>query len=381
MDKKNTEKKREWRKGLFAFLRPAIRLVARVFFGASTEVYREVKGPYLVIGNHTCVADAMLVCVAFREPLHIVASAATMNKGAAGRLLRAVGDPILIKKTAMDLQAIRRMLGEAKAGHSIALFPEGTITIDGSPSPVDISVAKLAKQLKLPIALYRIEGGYFRKPKWAKHQRRNRVYGKLVEMIPAEEAATMPIEELYARIMAVVGYNPYEQPFDIPTPPAKRMAEGAERLLYYCPKCIGKGDFVPKGNTFRCSNCGAEYTIDEQCRFDAGPKNTSDWNKWQTRLAEERADKEDFAVEGALWDILQNTVVETGTLAATAEGVTMGGRTIAYAQIDGVALYGHNQILLTADGVDYRFVPTAESANVITLIAAIRHRKEKKSRG
>ena len=373
-DTNNKRPKREWRKGLFALLRPLIRMVARVFFGASTETYGQIEAPYLVLANHSSVADAMLVCVAFRAPLHIVASSNTINGKAAGRLLQALADPIVIKKTTMDLQAIRRMIGEAKSGHSIGLFPEGTITIDGSPSQVDVSVAKLARQLKLPIVLYRVEGGYFRKPKWARHSRRNRVYGKVVEVISPKEAAEMPIDKLYARIMSAIGYNPFAEPFDIPTPPVKRLAAGVERLLYYCPACGAKGDFVAKGNTFRCAHCDRTYTIDEQCRIDAGMPNTAAWNAWQTHLVEARVDKERFAEEGALWDIVQHTVAAKGVLEAAAEGVIIGNRTIPYAQIDGVALYSYNQILLTMDGVDYRFVPHSDSANVMALIAAIRYR-------
>lgn len=366
--------KKEWRKGLFAFLRPGVRMVARLVFGASTDTYRKLKGPYLVLSNHSCFADAMLVSVAFREPLHIVASANAINGSAVGRMLMAVGDPIVIKKTTMDLQAIRRMLSEAKQGHSICLFPEGTITIDGRPTHVDVSVAKLARQLKLPIVLYRIEGGYFRKPKWARHKRRNRVYGRVVEIISPEEAADMPLQTLYERIMSVIGYDPFAQPFDIPTPPVRRLADGIERLVYYCPTCQAKGDFTTKGNTFRCAHCGTTYTIDEQCRITPGPANTAEWNEWQTQLAEARVDAEDFAIEGELWDVMQRQVVAKGTLSVLAEGIALAERTIPYAEMDGVALYAHNQILLTTGGVDYRFEPIDDHANVLTLIAAIRYR-------
>ena len=374
MDKQKPQKKE--RKLTFALIRPVIRFVAWAGFGASTKTYRQ-KGPYLVLANHSSVVDAMLVGVAFREPLHVVASAATINGSAAGHVLRAIADPIVINKTAMDLQAIRTMFAEAKMGHSIALFPEGTITVDGSPSPVDVSVAKLAKQLRLPIALYRIEGGYFRKPKWARHMRRSRIRGRLVEVISPEEATAMPLEDLYARIMAVVGYDPFTQPNDLPTPHAKRMAEGIERLVYYCPTCGEKGDFVAKGNTFRCSHCGAQYAIDERCRLDKGPANTAEWNKWQKALALERVDVETFAVEGELWDIVQQKVVDSGMLTVRADGLTLGERTIPYADIAGAALYAYNKILLTVDGVDYRFAPHDDNANVLPLIEVMQYRMKR----
>lgn len=364
--------KREWRKGLMALLRPLLRLVARVSFGASTKVYRHIKGPYLVLSNHSYVMDAALVGIAFVEPVHVVASSVTLKSSAAGRLVHRLAAPIALDKAGMDIASIRRILGEAKAGHSIALFPEGTITMDGRPAPYERSVAKLAKKLKLKVVLYRVEGGYLKKPKWATEWRKGRVVGAVQEVIDAEEVADMSVDELYMRIQNGINYDAFaaQQTALVPYR-GKRMAEGIERLLYFCPKCKCKADFVSKANDFVCSHCGERYSIDEYGHLTGPFANTALWNEWQKKYIFEYPNQEEYLVQGNLFAIGEEAPVATGTLALDDAGISIGDMHVALADLDGATLYGVNSIMLGFNGVQYRFVPYDEHANSIPLAALI----------
>ena len=371
---KSTTHKKEWRRVLFALLRPWVRLVARLWFGASTEVYKG-RGPYLVLANHSYIADAMLVGAAFREPLHIVAAAATLHSGAGGRLVAALADPIPVDKAGMDIKGLRRMLAEAKAGHSIGLFPEGNITIDGSPLPIDRSVAKLAKQLRLNVVLYRVEGGYFKHPKWAKTVRKGRVRGRVVDVISAEEAADATVEQLYARIMAGISYDA----FDAPWPDAwrgKRLAEGIERLLYYCPRCRVGAGFTAEGDAFVCRHCGAQYHIDALCRTDGPYVDTAAWNAWQQEMALSEADTAGWATDGVLFEVDTHAEVARGALRIDDVGVHVGTFAMAYDTLNGAVLHDCNHLLLTCGGCQYRFVPDDWHANVLPTLYVIKARIE-----
>lgn len=370
------KKKREWRKGLFALIRPAVRLVARVFFGASTKVYRHIEGPYLVIGNHTYIADAMLMGAAFREPLHIVAASATLASSGWGRVVRFLADPIPVDKAGMDVKGIKRMLSEARAGHSIGLFPEGNITIDGSPLPFDRAVAKLAKQLRLKVVLYRIERGYLKKPKWAECKRKGRVCGSVTDVIEVDEVAALSVDELYERIRRGIDYDVVAAQKAAPVAfPAKRLAAGIERLLYYCPECGEKGDFQIEKDDFRCAHCGHMYHVDEYGFIENAPfDNTEDWNRWQLARVRKEEAVETFGVEGKLVHVGEKNVVGVGLLAATETGVGIGGRAAAYDEIEGVVLHDCNNLLLTVGGEEYRFVPDDRHANVMPLLTVIEDR-------
>lgn len=366
--------KREWRKTFFACIRPLVRCTARVFFGASTKVYRHIQGPYVVLGNHSSVADAMLAGAAFVEPLHIVAASATIQGTKMGRVVNALAAPIAVDKTGMSIASIRTLLQEAKAGHSIGLYPEGNITTDGSMMPYDKSVSKLLKQLKLPVVLYRTQGGYLKKPKWAYYANRGRVIARVTRVLSADEVAQTDVDTLYHIVQQGIGYDAYQaQRLDPIAYKGKRKAPGIGRLLYLCPHCLQAGHFVAKGNEFCCANCHTRYTIDDYGFIAGGPfVDTIGWNRWQhERFA--MLPYDEIGVEGALFDALStHRVPVKGTLSVDNSAVSIGDWRQEYAAIRGVALHGANQLLLSVDKMQYRFVPSDKNANVLPLLATIK---------
>ena len=62
------------------------------------------------------------------------------------------------------------------------------------------SIAKLVKALKLPVALYRIDGGYGVQPRWSNAIRKGTIKAGVCRVIEPEEAAGYTDEELYRQI-------------------------------------------------------------------------------------------------------------------------------------------------------------------------------------
>lgn len=376
--------KREWRKVLFAVLRPLLRVIARVGWGAKTEVRRDIRGPYVVLGNHSYLIDALIMGITFVEPLHFVAASATTRSSRWGRLVRNLAGVIEIDKSGMDVRSVRRVIKEVKQGHSIGLYPEGNTTIDGSMLPIEPATAKLIKKLECKVVLFRTAHGYEKKPKWAFRYCRGTVRGDVVRVIEAEELATMSVGRLLDEIAKGLHYDAAEERRHAPVAYAgKHKAEGIERLLYRCSACGAAGEIQSAGTRFWCNACGHTYAIEADgrlvgSRFD----NTADWNQWQLAEEKERRallplDEPWYAVPGTLWDDEGNSPINEGVLRLWADRLEIGARRVAYTALRGCVLHGCNGLLWTQGERQFRFVPKDVHANVIPVEAALKEQLRK----
>jgi hypothetical protein len=121
------------------------------------------------------------------------------------------------------------------------------------------AIAALAKKLKLPIALLRIEGGYGAQPRWSDGIRRGRMQSYVSQVIEPEEVDSLSKEALMEKIRQ--GLFVDEGVADGRFRSGKR-AEFIERALYVCPHC-GLSELESQGNTFRCKKCGRQATYGE----------------------------------------------------------------------------------------------------------------------
>jgi 1-acyl-sn-glycerol-3-phosphate acyltransferase len=272
------------------------------------------------------------------------------------------------------------MMQEAKMGHSIGLFPEGNITIDGSPLPIDRSVAKLAKQLKMQVVLYRIERGYLKKPKWALYARKGRVWGSVSRVISQEEVAEMSVDDLLRCIRQGINYDAMAEQKRDPVPySSRKAAAGIERLLYVCPNCLSKGKMHSAGEWFGCDSCGKQYRLNDLGELvDAPFDNVSEWNRWQTEIMHAMDVLDAPTIEGKWSEIGQRKNAESARLSLAEDGVHIGGKVYGYGDINGIVLHDCNHILMTVDGVAYRYEPEDKMANVLPLIVMIKDRLAKR---
>lgn len=172
--------------------------------------------------------------------------------GIASSIIRHLVAPIPIKKQATDVHAVMNCLRVAREGGTIAMAPEGNRTFHGEPVFINPAIAPLARKLGLPIALYRIEGGYGVQPRWSDVVRKGKMTGHVSRVIEPEEYATMTDDELCTAIRKEL----YVNEAIIGTPYAhKRNAEFLERAIYVCPKC-GLSTFESRLDLFTCKKCG-----------------------------------------------------------------------------------------------------------------------------
>ena len=254
------KKKREsWiktrHKVVTAVLKPIIGTYTRWKFGIDVHKFKEQGDrQYLVVLNHQTTFDQFFVAMAFNGPIYFIATEDIFSLGWLSRLLVWAIAPIPIKKQTSDLKAVKTCLRVAKEGGTIALAPEGNRTYSGRTVYMKPSVAKLAKMLRLPVAVFRIEEGYGVQPRWSDAVRKGRMKAYVSRVIEPEEYKELSDEEFFAVIEKElhVDENCLSGRFE-----HKNLAEYMERSLHVCPDC-GFAVFESHGDIVKCKTCGKQ---------------------------------------------------------------------------------------------------------------------------
>lgn len=251
-----------------AIARPFLTLTAILKYHIKVDKFRaQGERNWLILSNHQTDFDQFFLGMAFRGPVYYVAMEDLFSMGFLSRLIQWAVAPIPIMKATNDVKAVMTCIRLAREGGTIGLFPEGNRTYSGTTCYIKPSVAALAKKLGLPIAIFRIEGGYGVKPRWADRVRGGKMRAGVRRVIEREEYAALSNDELYDLICKELWVDESAQTASFPS---KYAAEHLERVFYVCPEC-GLSEFTSAGDTVRCKKCGAAYRYTENCRFENAP--------------------------------------------------------------------------------------------------------------
>ena len=265
MKKKKKEKWMKFRHRVIRVLAGwALKSFCVMRYGIRVDKFREQGDrPYLILYNHQTAFDQFFVGLAFSGPVYYLASEDLFSKGWVSSLLRWAVAPIPIKKQSTDVTAVMNCMRVAKEGGTIAIAPEGNRTFSGKTAYMNPAIATLAKRLKLPIALYRIEGGFGVHPRWSDGIRKGKMHSYVSQVIEPETYAEMSPDELLSVIEE--GLYVDEGKADGVFRSDKR-AEYLERAIYVCPHC-GFAKFESTGNDMTCTSCGLTVHYGEDKRL------------------------------------------------------------------------------------------------------------------
>ena len=286
-------KKKTWIKPRHMVVRivlgPIVRLLACCKYGIKMERFKnQGKRPYLVLMNHQTGYDQFFVGLTFNRPVYYLASEDIFSKGWISRLIEWLVQPIPIKKQTTDIQAVKNCIRIAREGGTICLAPEGNRTFHGRTLYMKDSISPLVRKLGLPLALFRIEGGYGVQPRWSDVTRRGGMRSYVSRVIEPEEYANMTNAELFAVIEKELTVNE-----DCVTKEYrhKKNAEFLERAVYTCPWC-GFAPFESHNDEIQCTKCKRKIRhlptkelegID--CEFPH--RFVAQWYDWQNELVNE----------------------------------------------------------------------------------------------
>lgn len=258
-----------------------------------------VDAPVLLVPNHVCAWDPLLVAMSLRDKqVYYVASEHLFRLGLLSRVIRWMVAPIPRRKASAGIDTAKACLRQLRAGHSVCLFAEGEQCWDGRNIPVFPATGKLAKSSGATLVTYRIEGGYLSLPRWGKGVRRGKVHGHPVGVYPPEVLKDLSAQEVNALIDRDICEDAWER--QRPEPVAyrgRRRAEGMEQALYACPGCRRIGTLQTRDDRIFCG-CGFSLRYTETGFF--APRtpfaSIAEWGRWQRGLLHAR----DFPHEGTL---------------------------------------------------------------------------------
>lgn len=253
-------------------LNPWFRLYFYVVYRfKATPFSSQHKGPYLIVGNHAQVFDPFFMSLSFKEHIYFVASDMIFLHPLFGKLIRFLVQPIPKTKYRSDIETIRDMKRIVKSGGSIGVFPSGNSAYSGAMLPMDEAIAKLAKLLKIPLLIYRIEGNYLAHPRWAKTPRKGKVTGYVHDMILPDQLKAMSVEALHQRIVTGLDVNDFEIMKGLAYK-GKNKALFIENSFYMCPVCEAFVSLHSEGDTVTCSQCDFNAIAQDDGTFTQGEK-------------------------------------------------------------------------------------------------------------
>ena len=263
--------------------RPIVRLLCKLRYNCDVVPFAEQGDrQYLILANHQTPFDQFYIVSAFKNAVYYVATEDLFSMGWVSDIIRFLVNPIAIRKQGGDVKAVMNCIRVAREGGTIALFPEGNRTYSGRTEHMSPAVVGLAKKLGLPIAIFRIEGGYGLEPRWSDVRRKGRMTAYVKEVIEPEEYKTMDDDAFYARITEALHVD---EGCVSGTFPHKERAQYLERAVYICPNC-GLATFESHEDIVECKTCGRQvrYLPTKELEgvgFDFPFRFMTEWYDWQ----------------------------------------------------------------------------------------------------
>ena len=261
-------------------LYPLIVFLVWFLYGLKVTKFKEEKDrQYLILSNHQTGFDQFYPSAAFRRPIYYVASEDIFSMGFLSKVIIWLQNPIPIKKQVTDIKAVMNCMRVAKEGGNIGIFPEGNRTFSGETGYINPAIGGLAKKLGLPIAFFKIEGGYGVQPRWSDVRRKGKMRAYVASVLEPEEYKSWSNDQLYQYICKQLYQNEanagdrYQH---------KNAAEYIERVLYVCPHC-GITHFESHGDTLECMKCHrkAKYLPTKEISGDFQFPFMLDWYNYQ----------------------------------------------------------------------------------------------------
>lgn len=323
----------------------------RLKFGVTIEKFRaQEKRPYLILLNHQTVFDQFFVGCAFKGPVYYVATEDIFSMGWLSSLIRWLVNPIPIRKQTNDLKAVKTCIRVAKEGGTIAIAPEGNRTYSGKLCYVKPSIVKLIRVLKLPLAIFRIEGGYGVQPRWCDDVRRGKMRAYVSKVVAPEEYARLTDEELMDLLIKELSVDEAQVTGEFRH---KNLAQYLERCIYVCPRC-GLSSFISHGDRMTCKKCGLEARYLPTKELEDVPfRFVSDWYDYQCDFVRklprdaylaEPAYREKAAVFEVLLYRKKVPLSKEETVSLYSDRIQVGDEVFPFAETGAVTVLGRNKL-------------------------------------
>ncbi|MRS02262.1 1-acyl-sn-glycerol-3-phosphate acyltransferase [bacterium] len=231
-----------------------------------------IKPPFFVVAGHASWLDFITVTVAlFPRRMNYIAAYNFYRDPVLKFLLGLMG-VISKNQFTRDNQAILKTRYAIECGRIVAIFPHGCLSNEGRPGGFAApSIAKLIKTFKIPVVAVQINGAYLTRPRWTKRTRRGRMDATVTILFTGEELSTLSADVVYRRLIDAIDFDDYRwQRNHNVAFRGSHLAEGAELVLYKCPKCNAEFTLRSRGNKLFCLGCDNEAVMNSKLFFEPG---------------------------------------------------------------------------------------------------------------
>ncbi|MGD9644399.1 MAG: lysophospholipid acyltransferase family protein [Pirellulales bacterium] len=145
----------------YVYMRYFCRLIALALYRVRVAGHEQVPvvGGALVVSNHQCFLDPVLVGICFRRRMNFLARDTLFSFSPLGRLIASL-DAIPIDRDGSGLSGLKETLRRLKRGELVLIFPEGTRSFDGHLLPLKPGFTTVARRSDVPIVPVAIDGGF-----------------------------------------------------------------------------------------------------------------------------------------------------------------------------------------------------------------------------
>ena len=348
---------------VFKVLMPFIHIFTKLKFNYEYDRLKEIEGPFLLLANHNMELDPVLVGEAVENQIYFVASEHLMRKGFVTKLLMYFIKPIIHMKGRQGAKTVKQMLRALQEGHRVCIFPEGNRSFNGVTMDMETSIAKVAKKSKAKLVTFRIEGGYLTQPRWSTTTRRGKTRGRLINVYTPEQLAEMSDGQISEAIITDLYEDAYEtQERERIRFKGKDLALGIESTLFVCPKCGEIGKLHSKEDRFYC-DCGFSSVYDEYGYLTDAEGKTytlTELDLMQQQALKDRLGNwkeehplfEDYVTIYRIGANHELIGTEEGSIKAYTDHLECGGECLYYADMDGMAIYSRNAMIIHHPSVE-----------------------------
>ncbi|MDD4291760.1 MAG: hypothetical protein PHX51_05955 [Clostridia bacterium] len=265
------------------------------------EGFEKLKPPFVLLINHSCVENYKIAST-LMLPNALTYLIPNTDYALNGDVANVMG--MIPKKCCYpDMKVVQNVFELVDKGAVFALFPEELPSVDGRTGFITPAVAKLVKELGLPVAYMKIDGAYLFKPFYADTHRKCTIKVKLGNLFTAEEAKELPVTKIYASIVETMRYDDYQYQRDNKIVVETRtLLNGAENILFRCPLCKAEYSITAQGNKLCCANCNNIWTMGRHGVIISESKgsmlNIPIWNEYQKKVLEVQMKEGTYSVTG-----------------------------------------------------------------------------------
>jgi len=250
---------------------------------------RNLKPPYLVLGNHVGYWDPFVTGHFLPHFTHFVSSDTTMRSPLIRFFLTRLGT-IPIKKNIRDTKVIRDIITVIRQGENVGIFPEALRNWSGSTFKMDPSIAKLIKLLDVPVVVPILKGMNLFNPRWSTNLRYTKIRVEYQLLFQNDELKHLSSDEIFNRLNKALQHDEVAYQKEVMHKIySNHKAEHISHALYICPQCHAIDSFRGERNDFSCTNCSYDIHINEYGFFKRRNEgklffdNLRDWYNWEEK--------------------------------------------------------------------------------------------------